>query len=120
MGLTDSYPPHPFVTSQLLEEIEHRAVSWRWKLKDRAHRLRQVHGDFHPWNILFQDGVDFQLLDRSRGEYGDPADDVTCLSANYIFFSLERSGRLEGSFSDLFLRFWDRYLEKTGDNKFWK
>ena len=117
MGLADSYPPHSTITRQVLEEIEHRAVSWRWRLKDRSHRLRQVHGDFHPWNILFQNGVDFVLLDRSRGEYGDPADDVTCLAANYIFFSLERSGRLEGSFSDLFLRFWDRYIEKTGDRE---
>lgn len=117
MGLTDSYPAHPVITRQILEEIEHRAVSWRWRLKPRVHRLRQVHGDFHPWNILFQEGIDFQLLDRSRGEYGDPADDVTCLTANYIFFSLQRSGRLEGSFEELFLRFWGRYLEKTGDRE---
>ncbi|HTA44406.1 MAG TPA: aminoglycoside phosphotransferase family protein [Bryobacteraceae bacterium] len=117
MGLTDSYPPHPLITRPVLEEIEHRAVSWRWRLRDRVHRLRQVHGDFHPWNILFREGVEFQLLDRSRGEYGDPADDVTCLTANYIFFSLQRANRLEGSFGDLFLRFWDRYLDKTGDRE---
>lgn len=117
MGLTDSYPAHPFITRELLEKIEHRAVSWRWRLKNRVHRLRQVHGDFHPWNILFRQGDDFQLLDRSRGEFGDPADDVTCLTANYIFFSLQRSGRLEGAFADLFQRFWNRYLEKTGDRE---
>jgi len=57
--------------------------------------LRQIHGDFHPWNILFRPGIDFQLLDRSRGEYGDPADDLTSLTVNYFFFSLQRSGRLE-------------------------
>jgi hypothetical protein len=120
MGLTDSYPAHPFITRQLLEEIEHRSVRWKWRLKDRAHRLRQVHGDFHPWNILFQPGIEFALLDRSRGEYGDPADDVTCLTANYLFFSMQRSGRLDGSFSDLFLRFWERYLETTGDREILK
>jgi aminoglycoside phosphotransferase (APT) family kinase protein len=32
-----------------------------------------VHGDFHPWNILFRAAVDFSVLDRSHGEYGDPA-----------------------------------------------
>jgi aminoglycoside phosphotransferase family enzyme len=79
--------------------------------------LRQIHGDFHPWNILFRSGVDFRLLDRSRGEYGDPADDVTCLTLNYFFFSLQRSGRLEGSLETLFLRFWERYLKKSGDRE---
>lgn len=117
MGLADSYPPHPVLTPGILEQIEHRAVEWRWRLKNRTHRLRRVHGDFHPWNIVFASGADFRVLDRSRGEYGDPADDVTCITLNYVFFSLQRSGKLEGAFDNLFLRFWDRYLEKTGDGE---
>jgi aminoglycoside phosphotransferase (APT) family kinase protein len=117
MGLADSYPEHPIFTEQVLEEIEHRAVEWRWRLKNFAHRLRQVHGDFHPWNILFEVGVEFRLLDRSRGEFGDPADDVTSLTMNYLFFSLQRSERLEGSFETLFRRFWERYLKRSGDRE---
>lgn len=117
MGLTDSYPEHPLFTAQVLERIEHRAVAWRWRLKRRTHRLRQVHGDFHPWNILFASGSEFRLLDRSRGEYGDPADDVTCLTLNYLFFSLQKTGKLEGAFETLFQRFWERYLDKTGDRE---
>ena len=35
-----------------------------------------MHGDFHPWNLLFREGVEFSVLDRSRGEWGEPADDV--------------------------------------------
>ena len=117
-GVTDSYPPRcGFITPQLLEEVERRCVRWRWKLKSRAHRLRQVHGDFHPWNILFREGADFTALDRSRGEWGEPADDLTCLSLNYVFFSLQRAGRLEGAFETLFRGFWDRYLERTGDRE---
>ncbi len=116
MGLVDSYPSwQDVIPRRLLEDIELHCVHWRWLLKDRVHRLRQVHGDFHPWNILFQEGTKFSLLDRSRGEWGEPADDVTCLTMNYVFFSLQRSGRLDGNFETLFRRFWQRYLSNSGD-----
>jgi hypothetical protein len=112
-GVVDSYDDQRYFAA--LHDIERRCVDWRWRLKHRAWRLRQVHGDFHPWNILFRDGADFSVLDRSRGEWGEPADDVTCLALNYLFFSLQRSGKLEGAFETLWRRFWDRYLERTRD-----
>ena len=34
-----------------------------------------------------------------------------------MFFSLQRSRRLEGGLETLFLRFWERYLEKSGDRE---
>ncbi len=115
MGLTDSYPlPFGFITADLLEQIEQRCNAWRWRLHDRAARLCQVHGDFHPWNVLFRRGHDFTVLDRARGEWGDPADDLTSMSINYLFFSLQRYGRLQGPFERLFRAFWDRYLGDMG------
>jgi hypothetical protein len=118
MGLIDSYPAETNPDcARRLADIERLCVDWRWKLKGRVHRLRQVHGDFHPWNILFDHGLKFCVLDRSRGEWGDPADDLTSLTMNYLFFSLQRSGILEGHFQTLFDRFWSRYLETTGDTE---
>jgi hypothetical protein len=35
----------------------------------------------------------------------------------YLFFSLQRYGRLEGAFVTLFSRFWQRYLSATGDDE---
>jgi hypothetical protein len=114
-GVADSYPEGGAVALETLRDIEVRCVRWRWRLRGRTARLCRVHGDFHPWNILFRDGVDFSVLDRSRGEWGEAADDVACLAMNYLFFSLQRSGRLEGGLRELWLRFWDRYLSRTAD-----
>ena len=118
MGLIDNYPArYEFIDQDLLRAIELQCLDWRWRIKDRSHRLCQVHGDFHPWNILFRAGADFLVLDRSRGEWGEPADDTTCLSINYLFTSLLRSGKLEGPFEKLYMLFWERYLERTGDQE---
>lgn len=74
-----------------------------------------MHGDYHPWNVLFRKGTDFSVLDRSRAEWGEPADDVTAMTINYLFFSIRRWGDLRGPFEQLFREFWDRYLEGTSD-----
>lgn len=118
MGLCDSYPPKlEFTNTQELCEIEKRCVEWRWKLKRMTHRLAQVHGDYHPWNILFRENTDFTVLDRSRGEWGEPADDVTAMTINYIFFSLQTFGKLTGAFEELFNLFWKNYLDETSDEE---
>lgn len=118
MGLTDSYPlPFGFITKELLRSIEDACNQWRWRLRHEAQRLCQVHGDFHPWNVLFRKGTDFSVLDRSRGEWGEPADDVTSMTINYLLLSLCRHRRLEGHFEVLFRLFWDTYLEHTRDTE---
>jgi len=118
MGLTDSYPARfEFITEDLLRRIEESCNRWRWRLRGETHRLSQVHGDFHPWNVLFRRGVDFSVLDRSRGEWGDPADDVTSMTINYLFFSLCRWGRLRGPFETLFRLFWETYIESSRDDE---
>lgn len=118
MGLTDSYPPDfALATADDLRAIEVAANEWRWRLKRRADRLSQVHGDFHPFNVLFREDEEFTLLDRSRGEWGEPADDVSCMTINYLFFSLQRYGTLAGPFEELYVTFWNRYLEGTHDSE---
>lgn len=123
MGLTDSYPlPLPYTSAEELRTLEEAANGWRWRLKEMDHRLRQVHGDFHPFNIVFADGGGqsgeaFFVLDRSRGAWGEAADDMSCLTINYLFFSLQRSGRLAAPFTALHRRFWETYLAARPDEE---
>ena len=118
MGMLDNYPSDFAVAPpERLEAIEKRCVAWRWRIKDAVHRLSQVHGDFHPWNVLFQEGTDFVLLDRSRGAWGEPADDLSAMSINFVFFSLRRHGTLSGPFLRLHSHFWERYLDHTEDDE---
>jgi hypothetical protein len=115
-GLTDSYPPDFSVAPpSRLRAIERALIDWRWILKDHTDRLSQVHGDYHPWNILFQKDGSFFMLDRSRGEWGEPADDLSAMSINFIFFSLQRFGAFRGTFKVLYEIFWEHYLQNTQD-----
>lgn len=117
VGLIDSYPPeYPLADAAWLEQVETRLVPWRSRLKRRTERLAQIHGDFHPFNVLFADGVNFTLLDRSRGPWGEPADDVAALTINYLFFGLQQAPyRLAAPFLDLWALFWQTYLDCSGD-----
>jgi hypothetical protein len=117
MGILDSYPhPYSLLPPADCEALERAAVAWRWRLRGRAHRLSRVHGDFHPWNILFETGTAFTVLDRSRGEWGEPADDVSALGINYLFFGLRKGAtKVAEPFSGLFFAFLGAYLAESGD-----
>jgi aminoglycoside phosphotransferase (APT) family kinase protein len=116
MGLADSYPAdQAYARADYLRSLEEMANRWRWRLKPLSRRLSQVHGDFHPFNILFEKSDRFWVLDRSRGEWGEPADDVSCLAINYLFFSLQRFGRLARPFVDLHDAFWKSYVAAAAD-----
>jgi len=65
----------------------------------------------------FSEGVDFTVLDRSRGEWGETADDVSALTINYIFYSLQTYGELSGPLETLWKLFWKKYLDRTGDEE---
>jgi Ser/Thr protein kinase RdoA (MazF antagonist) len=116
MGILDSYPhPYALLPPDVCEEIEAAAVSARWRLRSRSHRLSRAHGDFHPWNLLFRDGTDFSVLDRSRGIWGEPADDIAALAINYLFYGLRASGA--EPFRYLFCAFLETYLRESHDGE---
>jgi aminoglycoside phosphotransferase (APT) family kinase protein len=117
-GMVDGYPSNvPGAPHRRLRAIEEACVGWRWRLRGYEGRLRRTHGDFHPFNVVFDRGEDFVLLDASRGGRGDPADDVTCMAINYVFFALDRRESWKRGLAPLWRAFWRSYLEGSGDRE---
>ena len=117
-GLADNFPDNaPGAPIAQVANLEKLAADWRWRLRGKGSRLSRTHGDFHPFNILFDDQDRLALLDASRGCQGDPADDVTCLSINYLFFALEHRDSWTEGFVELWRRFWKAYLEEASDGE---
>ncbi|MBS7626423.1 aminoglycoside phosphotransferase family protein [Candidatus Bathyarchaeota archaeon] len=124
MGVIDTYPnldTLDFTSKREIENIEVEVVRWRNRIKYLSHRCSRIHGDMHPFgNVRFRNDNSILTLDRSREEFGEPADDITSMSINYIFFSVWRHGRLTHPFKELFKLFLERYLDKTGDYEIFK
>ena len=117
-GIIDGYPyPYEDFPEDKFINLEKSLISWRWKLKKYAHRLCVVHGDFHPWNVLVTKNNDFWVLDRSRGEWGDAADDVSTMTCNYILYGLYDKPEIAGPFEKMYLTFFEEYLSHTNDNE---
>ena len=134
MGVFDTYPDGT-LNYEEMAEIEKKCIDWRAGLKPKFKRLCQIHGDFHPGNIWFKESrdqgseirgqktsndkcptdTDFILLDRSRGPWGDAADDITALTINYIFSSINHFSKLDGTYLEAIKLFYDEYIKKTGD-----
>lgn len=112
-GLVDGYGPEvPGAPVERLARLEHACLDWRHRHHRRVARLRRTHGDFHPFNLVFPAAARRpRLLDTSRGAQGEPADDVTCLGINFLFFGLEHREKWSGGLGALWRRFWAGYLE---------
>ncbi|MGZ3425727.1 MAG: phosphotransferase family protein [Polyangia bacterium] len=117
-GMLDGYPDDTAAAPPArLRDLERRCVDWRRRLRRCETRATTIHGDFHPFNIVFASGSEFTLLDASRGCVGDPADDVTALAINYLFFALDHEGAWQGGLGHLWHHFWRTYLDGSGDGE---
>jgi len=119
MGVFDTYPDKTLSSTEMAD-IEKMCIDWRAQLRGKESRLSMIHGDFHPGNIWFHNENDFVLLDRSRGPWGEPADDISALTINYIFFSLRYHGVVRGAYLAGLQLFFDAYLKATSDEELLK
>ncbi|MCG2814056.1 MAG: hypothetical protein L6245_05180 [Thermodesulfovibrionales bacterium] len=140
MGVFDTYPDGSLSYNEMSGIIK-KSVDWIYKLKPKYKRLSHIHGDFHPGNIWFRtenskfipiysgqnsklrtinSELDFILLDRSRGPWGEPADDVTALAINYIFFSIKKHNDIVGPYLEGLKLFFNEYVRLSGDDEIYE
>jgi hypothetical protein len=115
-GIVDGYPDDvPAASPERLERIEEACLRYRSRIKRKSERLARIHGDFHPFNVLFDQGKKLSLLDASRGSVGDPADDVCAMAVNFGFFALGHTNAWRDALGSLWYAFWERYALLTHD-----
>lgn len=113
-GIVDGYPADvPEAPERRLRAIEARCATWRGRLHDRGDRLVRTHGDFHPFNIVFDRAVP-TLLDASRGACGDATDDLTALAINFLLFALD-SPDPRAAWRTAFGPLWTRWWARSGE-----
>ncbi len=115
-GIVDAYGEDvPGAAPPRLAELERACAQWRWTLRGKHARLCRTHGDFHPFNVVFDDGTHFQLLDASRGTCGDPADDVTAMAINFLLFGIDSRATWKTGLGALWSAFWTEYQTARPD-----
>jgi len=120
MGVIDTFPKKlDFTTNQELLEIVKKMVEWWEKIRYKNERLTVVHGDFYPGNIWF-DNEKLVIFDRSRFRYGEPADDTTCLTMNFINYSVLAFDEFKKPFKELLELFFMEYFKKRNDQEMFK
>jgi len=117
MGVIDTFPDNlTFVSNSKLVEIVKKMVEWWGGIKKKDQRLTTIHGDFHPGNIWF-DNNELVVLERSRFRYGEPADDTTCLTMNFINYSVMSYGDFRDPFKKLTEIFFEEYFKHRNDKE---
>lgn len=93
MATLDAYP-ETLMCGEVRHDILDLTTMWPSQLLQK--RCVRIHGDFHPWNIFWQE--DSRTIDTTGGlhtPYGFAEDDLACIGVNLAvapFFSQTGSG----------------------------
>jgi len=92
--MTDAYPDAvPGAPPARLQAIERLCLDYRWKLRGASTACAACTAISTLQHPVSTRSTQPTLLDASRGCLGEPADDLTALAVNYVFFALEIAPR---------------------------
>lgn len=100
-----------------LSAIERRFVAWRWKLRARSDRLRQLHGSLLPERVFVGPSATARLLYDETAIVGDAACDVATFACSYLQAAVLQPVSWAEGLSPLWRGFWSSYLGASGDHE---
>ena len=86
MGVLDGYPDSS-IDSEKKIEIVSKCVKWWEKLRKYKNRISVIHGDYHPFNIVFKDGTIQNIESEFQNElvvYPNPARNNLFIKSNFV------------------------------------
>jgi aminoglycoside phosphotransferase family enzyme len=117
-GVIDLYPEKlTWTTDKELTDLSKTGLEWWGRLKKKTKRLSAIHGDFYFNNIFFDDSDKLTVTDRSRGAWGEPAEDVVTVVINWMMWAFLKHGEFRGPFRELTDMFIKTYIDKTKDKE---
>ncbi|MFS8131021.1 MAG: phosphotransferase [Candidatus Dojkabacteria bacterium] len=115
MDIMDVWDNDKLLDAQGKTEMMTNLFRIRESLRSEYKRCSMIHSDLHPDNIRVQEDLTIRPLDSARAMWGEPADDLTSMLANFIYFGLKNDGSLKGSYLEAYNLMLNKYIELTQD-----
>lgn len=115
LDIMDVWPNDQHFDTEKKAEILKKLFLHRERTMDRYSRITKIHADFHPDNIRVKDDRSIEVLDATRTKWGEAADDVASILANFIYYSIRSTKSLKGNYKEAYNLLTEQYLTLTAD-----
>lgn len=115
MDIMDVWDNDKLLDAEEKTEIMSNLFRIRESLRSEYKRCSMIHSDLHPDNIRIQEDLTIRPLDSARAMWGEPADDLASMLANFIYFSLKNHKKMSGAYLEAYNLLLNKYIDLTKD-----
>lgn len=116
MDILDVWPQDKLLSLKDRAFFVEQLYILREQTRDLYKRCVMIHSDLHPDNIRVHADLSISILDSARTIWGEPADDLTCMLANFLFFGM-KFPKSRAEYQKAYDFMLQRYLAKNGSSE---
>lgn len=117
MDVIDCFPDFDFFNKEKKSEMMKLLFCLREKNKHNFSRLSKIHADLHPGNLRISKRNKITLIDGARTLWGEPADDIASMAANYLKKHFESKSTNKSASMEALELFINSYIDQTKDTQ---